>query len=131
MGLESHAHDATSVTNILGARMTCTRLLRTLPVPSPPDVSWIFSTPRRSFSSICARLLEVEAPRRPQSQEQVTELLCTQANGMPMLYRVCATSRLTRRARQQKTCEVEPWHSKYMAIVSRAREQKTWWVIIR
>mmetsp|Transcript_27624 Transcript_27624/g.65275 ORF Transcript_27624/g.65275 Transcript_27624/m.65275 type:complete len:213 (-) Transcript_27624:1182-1820(-) len=83
--LESHAHDATSVTNILGARMTCTRLLRTLPVPSPPEVSWIFSTPRRSFSSICARLLEVEAPRRPQSQEQVTELLCTHAKGMPML----------------------------------------------
>jgi hypothetical protein len=29
--------------------------------------------------------------------------LCTHAKGMPMLYRVWATSRLTRRARQQKT----------------------------
>ena len=60
-------------------------LLRALPVPSPPEVSWIFSTPNRSFSSIWARLLEVEAPRRPQSQEHVIALLCTQAKGMPML----------------------------------------------
>ena len=40
-------------------------------------VSWIFSTPRRSFSSICARLLEVEAPRSPHSHEHVIALLCT------------------------------------------------------
>ena len=83
--LESHAHDATSVTNILGARITCTRRLRCLPLPRPPLVSWIFSTPRRSFSSICAIELDVEAPRSPHSHEHVTLLLCTHANGMPML----------------------------------------------
>jgi len=47
--------------------------------------------------------LEVEEPRRPHSQEQVICWLCTHANGIPMLYSVWATSRLTRRARQQKT----------------------------
>ena len=67
-----------------------------------PAVSLIFSTPNRSFSSIWAMLLEVDEPRRPQSHEQVTLLLWTHAKGMPMLKSVCATSRLTRRARHEK-----------------------------
>ena len=40
---------------------------------------------------------------RVRVREKVIEWLRTQAKGMPMLYRVCATSRLTLRARQQKT----------------------------
>ena len=47
---------------------------------------------------VCAIELEVEDPRRPHSQEQVICWLCTHANGMPMLYSVCATSKFTRRA---------------------------------
>ena len=43
--LHSHAHDATSVTNMRGGRMTCMWRLRTRWCASPPVVAWIRSTP--------------------------------------------------------------------------------------
>ena len=55
--LHSHAHDATSQTNIRGRRMIWTWRLRTRDAPAspaPPAVSWMRSIPRRSFSSISA-----------------------------------------------------------------------------
>ena len=55
--LLSHAHDATSQTNIRGRRMIWTWRLRTRDAPAspaPPAVSWTRSIPRRSFSSISA-----------------------------------------------------------------------------
>ena len=69
----SHAHDATSATNMRGCRMTCTRWrLRTRVLERPPEVSLIFSTPSRSLVYISSIECEVEAPRRPHSQEHVT-----------------------------------------------------------
>mmetsp|Transcript_39010 Transcript_39010/g.91236 ORF Transcript_39010/g.91236 Transcript_39010/m.91236 type:complete len:238 (-) Transcript_39010:704-1417(-) len=98
----SQAHEATSVTNMRGWRITCLCRVRTFWLESPPDVWFIRSMPNRSFSSICAIELDVDEPRSPHSHEHVTCWLCTHAKGMPMLKSVCATSRLTRRARQQK-----------------------------
>mmetsp|Transcript_28441 Transcript_28441/g.71595 ORF Transcript_28441/g.71595 Transcript_28441/m.71595 type:complete len:245 (-) Transcript_28441:1054-1788(-) len=108
--LSSHAADATSVTNMRGGRSGIgARRLRMRNL-----LSSCFSTPSRSFCSICSMLEEVEAPRSPHSHEHVIRLLCTHAKGMPWLYRICATSRLTRRARQQKTTR---WSGKSSAIV--------------
>mmetsp|Transcript_143 Transcript_143/g.370 ORF Transcript_143/g.370 Transcript_143/m.370 type:complete len:217 (+) Transcript_143:1469-2119(+) len=50
--LQSHAHEATSQTNMRGCRMTCTCRLRTRWLVRPPVVWLMRSTPSRSFSSI-------------------------------------------------------------------------------
>mmetsp|Transcript_5219 Transcript_5219/g.17549 ORF Transcript_5219/g.17549 Transcript_5219/m.17549 type:complete len:203 (-) Transcript_5219:1095-1703(-) len=79
--LRSHAAEAMSHTNMRGGRSGMgARRLRMRSLLS----SWR-SMPSRSFWSICFTEVDVDAPRRPQSQEQVMRLLCTQAKGTPWL----------------------------------------------